>query len=215
MPWQWLFVTPSVRDVEEMLDYLKGKVVEAGEEDWVVEANGFGFRLKVTPFVFPGDIGEERCLLLRVFMRENGEFTLYGFDEEEERSVFDQLQEVRGVGHRTAFKILSRVKWEDLIELTLNEDVSTLETRTNLSSKTIKKLVLELKPRFLKKGWKIEGKERLGGTVEEVREVLSRLGYRPVEIEGVIDDLWNELVKEGADVETWVREALVKLGGGV
>ncbi len=81
-------------------------------------------------------------------MRENGEFTLYGFDEEEERSVFDQLQEVRGVGHRTAFKILSRVKWEDLIELTLNEDVSTLETRTNLSSKTIKKLVLELKPAF-------------------------------------------------------------------
>ena len=67
----------------------------------------------------------------------------------------------------------------------------------------------------MKKGWKIEGKERLGGTVEEVREVLSRLGYRPVEIEGVIDDLWNELVKEGADVETWVREALVKLGGGV
>ena len=204
MPWQWLFVTPSVRDVEEMLDYLKGKVVETGEEDWVVEANGFGFRLKVTPFVFPGDIGEERCLLLRVFMRENGEFTLYGFDEEEERSVFDQLQEVRGVGHRTAFKILSRVKWEDLIELTLNEDVSTLETRTNLSSKTIKKLVLELNP-LLKKGWKIEGKERLGGTVEEVREVLSRLGYRPVEIEGVIDDLWNELVREGADVETWVR----------
>ncbi len=52
MPWQWLFVTPSVRDVEEMLDYLKGKVVETGEEDWVVEANGFGFRLESHSFRF-------------------------------------------------------------------------------------------------------------------------------------------------------------------
>ena len=198
-----------------MLDYLRGKVVEIDEEDWVVETNNFGFRLKVTPFVPPGNIGEERCFLLRIFMKENGEFIFYGFDNEEERSVFDQLREIRGVNHRTAFKILSRVKWEELVKLILNEEISVLETRTSLSSKTIKRLVLELKPRFLKKGWKIEGGERSGEVVEEVREVLSRLGYRTVEIEGVIDDLWGELGREGADVETWIKEALIKLGGGV
>ncbi|HXL01713.1 MAG TPA: OB-fold domain-containing protein [Candidatus Atribacteria bacterium] len=198
-----------------MIDYLRGKVVEMDEEDWVVETNNFGFRLKVTPFVLPGNIGEERCFLLRIFMKENGEFIFYGFDNEEERSVFDQLREIRGVNHRTAFKILSRVKWEELVKLILNEEISVLETRTSLSSKTIKRLVLELKPRFLKKGWKIEGGERSGEVVEEVREVLSRLGYRTVEIEGVIDDLWGELGREGADVETWIKEALIKLGGGV
>jgi len=198
-----------------MLDYLKGKVMEVDEEDWVVEVNNLGFRLKVTPFVLPGSIGEERRFLLRTFMKENGEFIFYGFDEEKERLVFDQLREVRGVNHRTAFKILSRVRWEDLVNLILNEEVSILEGRTNLSSKTIRRLVLELKPRFVKSGWKIEGQGHSGEIIEEVREVLSRLGYRPAEIEKVIDDLWSELSEEGADVESWIKEALIKLGGGI
>ena len=44
---------------------------------------------------------------------------------------------------------------------------------------------------------------------------MSHLGYRPAEIEGVIGGLWSELVGGEADVETWIREALVRLGGGV
>ncbi len=141
-----------------MLDYLRGNVMEIGEEYWVVEVNNLGFRLKITPFVLPGNVGEERRFLLRTFMKENGEFIFYGFDDEKERLVFDQLREIRGVNHRTAFKILSRVKWEELVNLILNEEISILESRTNLSSKTIRRLVLELKPRFLKNGWKVEGR---------------------------------------------------------
>jgi len=198
-----------------MLDYLKGEVIEIGEEEWVLECNNFGFRLKLTPFVSPGNVGEERCFFLRTFMKENGEFTLYGFDDEEERSVFDQLQEVRGIGHRTAFKILSRVRWEELIELVLSQEISILEAKTNLSSKTVKKLVLELRPRFVRAGWQMTGEHPPRGVVEEVREVLSHLGYRPAEIEGVIGSLWSELGGGEADVETWIREALVRLGGGV
>ena len=56
-----------------MLDYLKGKVVETGEEDWVVEANGF-CQPESPPFVSRG-YWRRKCLLCG-FMRENGEFTL-------------------------------------------------------------------------------------------------------------------------------------------
>ncbi len=41
------------------------------------------------------------------------------------------------------------------------------------------------------------------------------MGYRPAEIEKVIDELWSEFSEEESDVESWIKEALIKLGGGI
>ncbi|MGQ9747964.1 MAG: Holliday junction branch migration protein RuvA, partial [Candidatus Caldatribacteriaceae bacterium] len=176
----------------------------------VVETMGMGFRLRLTPFATPQK-GEEASFLVRSFLRESGEFVLYGFSEGKERMVFDRLREVRGINHRTAFKILSRIPWEELVGLILDEDLALLEAKGGLGAKTAKRLILELKPVLLKTGFQVL--PPFPEVFEETKEVLYRLGYNRKEVEKVVNLLWDELRGEQVDVEFLIRKALSKLGG--
>lgn len=194
-----------------MLDSIRGQVVEVQEGECVVEVMGMGFRLRLTSFANPRK-GEETFFLVRSFLRESGEFVLYGFSDEKERMVFDRLREVRGINHRTAFKILSRIQWEELVGLVLEEELVLLETKGGLGAKTAKRLVLELKPMLLKTGFQVL--PPFPEVFEETKEVLSRLGYSKKEVEEVVNLLWDELRGKQVDVEFLIRRALSKLGGG-
>ncbi len=193
-----------------MLDSLQGKVVEVKDGECLVETGGLGFRLRLTPFVTPKE-GEHLRFLLRSFLRENGEFVFYGFLDEKERVVFDALREVRGINHRTAFKILSRVRWEEFVTSVVREDLIFLESRGGLGTKTAKRLILDLKPLLLKAGF--NGGIEFPEAFEEAKEVLFRLWYNTREVNEVMDHLWRELQGETVDVEMVIRKALLKLGG--
>ncbi len=193
-----------------MLDSIQGKVIEVKDGECVVESGGLGFRLYLTPFNVPKE-GEHLRFLLRSFLRESGEFIFYGFLEEKERAVFDALRGVRGINHRTAFKILSRVRWEEFVVLVVREELAFLESRGGVGSKTAKRLVLELKPLLLKAGF--DGGIEFPEVFEEAKEVLFSLGYSVREVNQVMDSLWHELQGETVDVEVVIRKALLKLGG--
>lgn len=193
-----------------MFDSLRGRVIEVQEGECVVEVMGMGFRLRLTPFVRPSE-GAEESFFLRSFMRESGEFVFYGFREEKERIIFDRLREVRGINHRTAFKILSRLRWKELVELVLKEDLALLESKGGLGSKTARRLILELKPVLLKSGFQVL--PPFPEVFEETKEVLFRLGYNKREVDQVVNLLWDELRGEKVDVEVLIRKALLKLGG--
>ncbi|MEN3186596.1 MAG: Holliday junction branch migration protein RuvA [Atribacterota bacterium] len=193
-----------------MLDSIRGRVVEVQEGECVVEVMGMGFRLRLTPFANLQK-GVEASFLLRSFMRESGEFVVYGFSEEKERILFDRLREVKGINHRTAFKILSRIRWEELVKMVLEENLMLLESRGGLGVKTAKRLILELKPTLLKCGFQML--PPFPEVFEETKEVLLRLGYNKKEVETVVSCLWDELRGEKVDVEILIRKALGKLGG--
>lgn len=194
-----------------MFEYIRGKVQRKEKDEWILENGGFAFRLRVTPFVKPAEEGEERCLLVRSFLKENGEFVFYGFEEEEERRVFDALREVRGINHRTAFKILSRLHWKDFVRCILEEDTHTLEEQGGISAKTARRLVVELRPILLEAGF--TPVSPYNAIFEEAKEVLFRLGYTPQEINPVMMRLLKEIERRNMDVEEVIKQALVRLGG--
>lgn len=194
-----------------MFDSIRGQVVEVKEGECIVEIMGMGFRLRITPFANSRK-GEEASLLVRSFLRESGEFILYGFSDERERMVFDRLREIRGINHRVAFKILSRIQWEELVRIVLEEELALLEEEGGLGAKTAKRLIMELKPVLLKTGF--QALPPFPEVFEETKEVLCRLGYHKKEVERVVNLLWDELRGKQVDVEFLIREALSKLGGG-
>lgn len=194
-----------------MFEYIRGKVQKREKEEWVLEAGGFAFRLRVTPFVQSGKEGEECCLLVRSFLRESGEFIFYGFGEEEERKIFDSLREVRGINHRTAFKILSRLHWKELVDCVLDEDARALEEKAGISSKTAKRLVMELRPLLLESGFVVASPHE--AILGEAKEVLFRLGYTPQEVNPVLAVLSREAQRRNMDVEEVIKQALMRLGG--
>lgn len=193
-----------------MFEHIRGKVLKREKEECVVETGSFAFRFRVVPFTQVEE-GEERCFLLRSFLRESGEFIFYGFGEEGERKIFDILREVRGINHRTAFKILSRIYWRELVNYVLEEDVCSLEEKAGISNKTAKRLIVELRPRLLEVGFRMDLPQ--GDILNEVKEVLFRLGYTPSEVNSVVAGLFKDVRKRKMDVEEVIKQALLRLGG--
>lgn len=195
-----------------MFEYIRGKVQKREKDEWVLEVGGgFAFRLRVTPFVQPGAEGEERCFLVRSFLKESGEFVFYGFEDEKERRIFDSLREVRGINHRMAFKILSRLHWRELVRCVLEEDTRALEEQGGISAKTAKRLVVELRPLLVEAGFATTSPRST--VFEEAKEVLFRLGYTPQEVNPVMAHLFEEIDRRNVDVEDIIKQALMRLGG--
>ncbi len=196
-----------------MFEYIKGKLIERDPLKWIVEVGFFALEVNVTPFSASLQTGEEVLLYIRSFMKENGVFVFYGFSDRKERLCFDLLCALRGINHRKAFKILSRVYWEDLVKLVLEENRPELEVRTNLASTTVSRLILDLKPRFVEAGLQIEeDSDSVLSSYREAREALMGLGYSSGEVKEILDQV---LVKAGGSITTedLVRKALRFLGG--
>lgn len=213
MPWQLPFVTPFEKTptVSEMYEYLKGNLISKSEAECVLEVNGAGYLLNVTPFLSHHEGDRDVLLYIRTFIRDDGEHTLYGFEERPEREIFDFLRGIKGIGPRTAIRILSRVRWNELCGLVKDENIDLLAVRSRLGEKTLKRIIVELKPRLEKLFW--DGPLQDNATVwQETRRALMQLGFSS----GEIDRVLRELVRSShsaTDTESMVKEALVMMGG--
>ncbi|MCD6155427.1 MAG: hypothetical protein J7J32_00015 [Candidatus Atribacteria bacterium] len=196
-----------------MFEYIKGKLIKREPLKLIVEMGFFALEVNVTPFSASSlQTGEEVLLYIRSFMKENGVFVFYGFSDRKERSCFDLLCSLRGINHRKAFKILSRVYWKDLVKLVLEENRLELEARTNLASTTVGRLILDLKPRFVEAGLQIEkGSNSVLSSYQEAKEALVGLGYSSSEVKEILNQVLVET--SGITTEDLVRKALRFLGG--
>jgi len=85
-----------------MISYLKGKIVSKGENFIIIEIHGIGFKAFLSPKdlekISEGETREIRCFLY--LKRETIE--LYGFLDENELEFFKKLEELSGIGPKTA-----------------------------------------------------------------------------------------------------------------
>ncbi len=57
-----------------MFDSIRGTVAAIENDEWILETDWYGFRIKVTPFISSGKIEEQKKLFIRFYFREDGEF---------------------------------------------------------------------------------------------------------------------------------------------
>ena len=90
-----------------MISFVRGTVASVGATTVVVDVGGIGMELQCTPATL-GElrVGHAATLPATLVVREDS-MTLYGFADADERSVFDILQTVTGVGPRLAQSLLS------------------------------------------------------------------------------------------------------------
>ena len=70
---------------------------------------------------------------------------LFGFYSREEKSMYERLKGVSGVGSRTALQILSSMSVRDLSLALVSGDANALTRVPGIGKKTAQRLVLELK----------------------------------------------------------------------
>lgn len=203
-----------------MISQLHGIVLEASPSQVVIDVSGIGFELGIsgiTAAQLPA-LGDEVRLYTRMQVREDA-CTLFGFTTAEERTMFDRLVAVSGVGPRLALAVLSMFTTSQLYSIVMAEDDKNMATVPGVGKKTAKRLILELKSVFAKdKGFvpvdigavpvAAAASARSSSALDECREALLSMGFSPQEAELALDGY------DGRDmrVEELLSSALKRLG---
>lgn len=203
-----------------MISQLHGIMLEASPSQAVIDVSGIGFELGIsgiTAAQLPA-LGDEVRLYTRMQVREDA-CTLFGFTTAEERTMFDRLVAVSGVGPRLALAVLSTFTTSQLYSIVMAEDDKNMATVPGVGKKTAKRLILELKSVFAKdKGFvpvdigvvpvAAAASARSSSALDECREALLSMGFSPQEAELALDGY------DGRDmrVEELLSSALKRLG---
>lgn len=203
-----------------MISQLHGIVLEASPSQVVIDVSGIGFELGIsgiTAAQLPA-LGDEVRLYTRMQVREDA-CTLFGFTTAEERTMFDRLVAVSGVGPRLALAVLSTFTTSQLYSIVMAEDDKNMAAVPGVGKKTAKRLILELKSVFAKdKGFvpvdigavpvAAAASARSSSALDECREALLSMGFSPQEAELALDGY------DGRDmrVEELLSSALKRLG---
>lgn len=205
-----------------MISFVAGRVAALGPDAAVVEVGGIGLSLACTPNTLAGlRIGERAQLPAALIVREDS-LTLFGFADEDERIVFEQLMSVTGVGPRLAQAMLAVHDPDALRRAVTTDDLNALTKVPGIGRKGAQRIVLELKdrlgpPRGAAGTVPAQARSVEGGWRDQVHGALLNLGWSAREAEQALDLVQTEADATGVDtgeaqVAVLLRMALKTLG---
>ena len=187
-----------------MIATLRGEVVQIEDHAFVVEVGGVGLRVFVpAPLRGRMKVGEAVLLYTHLVVREDA-LTLYGFEFQAERDLFNMLLGVDGVGPKVSLAVLSSLTLDTVQQAVYAEQSDVLSRVPGVGKKTAQKIILYLHDR-LKPSDALARVAALSDKDSEVLAALTALGYSVVEAQTAIQSLPKEASE---DVEERLRMAL-------
>src|SRR6266481_9103512 len=132
-----------------MIALLRGLLIEKHPNQAVVETGGVGYdvTIPVSTFTHLPDAGAEVRLRIHTHVREDA-LALYGFLTQDEKTLFEKLIGVSGIGPKLAVTILSGLRAPDLIHAIRGGEVDRLVRIPGIGKKTAERMVLELRDKL-------------------------------------------------------------------
>lgn len=131
-----------------MIAFVRGTVAATSGDTAVVDVGGVGLALLCTPATLATlRVGTSATLSTALVVREDS-LTLFGFADDDERSLFETVQTVSGVGPRLAQALLAAMRPDDVRRAVATDDVTALTRVPGIGRKGAQRLVLELKDRL-------------------------------------------------------------------
>jgi holliday junction DNA helicase RuvA len=192
-----------------MIATLRGEVSQIEDNAIIVEVGGVGLRVFV-PAPLRGRLkaGESILLYTHLIVREDA-LTLYGFESQSDRELFNILLGVDGVGPKVALSVLSTLTLDAVQRAVFTEEPDILSRVPGVGKKTSQKIVLYLHDK-LKPTDALSKIAALSDKDGEVLAALTSLGYSVVEAQTAI----QSLPKDAPDnVEERLRLALQNFTG--
>lgn len=204
-----------------MISFVAGKVAAVTPDSVVVEVGGFGVQLYCTPStIAKAKVGEAARFPTSLVVREES-LTLYGFADDDERTVFDLLQTASGVGPRLAQAMLGVHPPAVLRRAVASDDFAALAMVPGIGKKTAQRIVLELKDKLtaatLRDDVVVLPSGGSASWRDSVHGALLGLGYSSKEADDAVLAISADadaMVSDGetADVAMLLRLALRSLG---
>lgn len=190
-----------------MISLLTGTVQEVTPTGIILMTKGgVGYDITTTRvFASSQHIGSEITLNTYLKVSEQA-MQLFGFANSEERSFFELLLSVSGVGPKSAMNILALGSVGEIEAAIAREDATYLSAVQGIGKKTAERMVVELKSKIRVSDQKLKNNDQIVGEVfVEVVDALVSMGYEKAQVKQVVKGL------EGDDTELLLREALKKL----
>lgn len=194
-----------------MIGRLSGVLAAKTPAALLLDVHGVGYEVTVSLNVFCRlpEVGQSLCLEIHTHVREDA-LQLFGFLDGEEKTLFQLLLGVSGVGPRLALNILSGLPAEELRTALVGGDVNRLTATPGIGRKTAERLVLELRDKVGRlAGAGPAAQPPAGQEEQDAVSALVNLGYRVAEAERAVRTVAASGV---AGLEALIREALRKVG---
>lgn len=175
-----------------MYYYLKGTIVEQGENYIVIDVGGIGYQVLVMhPEDFP--LFELVVVYVAHIVREDEEYFV-GFKDLQEKKVFNQLISVKGIGPRTALTALRGITIDEFVACIQNEDIKRLKKLEGIGPKAASQIILDLKGSLSDFGVVSSKttKKGMNKAQEEALLALKTLGFKVKEIEECFERINDE-----------------------
>ena len=181
-----------------MIDFISGKIASKSPTKVVVESSGIGYSLFISINTFRDlpAVGEKTILKTYLHVREDN-LQLFAFSNENERTVFESLISVSGIGPRLAQTILSGLQLEELTASIQRGNIDKLTSISGVGTKTAQRLIVELKEKFSQLGLITDDGSNetalpaLSSMEEEALLALMSLGYKRQIVERALNRARN------------------------
>ncbi|MGB0145702.1 MAG: Holliday junction branch migration protein RuvA [Flavobacteriaceae bacterium] len=161
-----------------MIAQVQGRLVEKNLTDVVIDCQGVGYFLNISLHTYSQIPDQENIRLYTQLLVREDAMTLYGFASKEERSVFNLLLSVSGVGASTARTMLSSLTPRQVRDAIVSEDIATIQGVKGIGAKTAQRVILDLKDKIIKLyGEETSGVISSNTNRNEALSALETLGY--------------------------------------
>ena len=191
-----------------MIRTIRGAVAGRGKGYLILDVGtglgSIGFKIAVPePTQARFRTEEEVTLHTHLQVRED-DLSLYGFESEDELSLFEMLLGVSGVGPKVALSALSTLA-PDALRLAIgNKEPAIIARVPGIGKRTAEKIVLDLKDKIGAPSSQLESLAQSMDADADVFEALVALGYSIVEAQRAL----QTLPKDAVGVEERLRLAL-------
>lgn len=198
-----------------MIDYIKGKISELTPTRIVLENAGIGYAMEISlqTYSVMENKSEGTIYIQKQVNPRDGSDIDYGFATQEERSLFQLITGVSGMGAASARMVLSSMNSEEFQNAILAEDINRIKSVKGIGLKTAQRLILELKDKISKGG--VEGAPTElfrtvdNQAVEEATQALVMLGFNKPAVAKAVQKILEK--KPDSKVEEIIKAALQML----
>lgn len=195
-----------------MIAFVRGQVAAVTLSSAVLEVGGVGLELMCTPGTLATlRTGQRATLPTSMVVREDS-LTIFGFLDEDEKSVFELVQTASGVGPKLAQAMLAVLSPDDLRRAVGGDDVKTLTRVPGIGQKGAQRIILELKDRI---GAPVGGRSVVAPAAaapwrDQVHQGLVGLGWSTRDAEAAVDSVAPQ-AGDTPDIGSLLRAALQTL----
>ena len=132
-----------------MIGFVRGNLVEKGNDHVIVDNQGIGYLIYTPESVLNElpPIGNIVKIHTFMYVRED-QLALYGFLTRDDLQIFKMLIGVSGIGPKGALGILSTISPNQFRLAVLSGDSKTISKSPGIGPKTAQKLIIELKDKM-------------------------------------------------------------------